>query len=244
LFKTGQISCSNYSSTNIPITIPTTANVTVNSTLSVPLTDVISDVNLTLNITHTWVNDITVTLISPAGTQVQLVAQPCTSASLQNITATFDDSGVPVVCGSNPAISGTVIPVQTLSAFNGQTMNGTWTLRVLDSFNQDGGSINSWSLNLCKNTAVPLEVDENTLLNFSLYPNPNKGNFTISYNSISTNKINVSVFDIRGRAVFTNDYQNNGFFNENIQLSNLQSGIYLVKVQDGDKQITKKIVIE
>lgn len=244
LFKTGQISCSNYSSTNIPITIPTTANVTVNSTLSVPLTDVISDVNVTLNITHTWVNDITVTLISPAGTQVQLVAQPCTSASLQNITATFDDSGVPVVCGSNPAISGTVIPVQTLSAFNGQTMNGTWTLRVLDSFNQDGGSINSWSLNLCKNTAVPLEVDENTLLNFSLYPNPNKGNFTISYNSISTNKINVSVFDIRGRAVFTNDYQNNGFFNENIQLSNLQSGIYLVKVQDGDKQITKKIVIE
>jgi subtilisin-like proprotein convertase family protein len=244
VFKTGQITCNDFSSINVPISIPTTANATVNSTLSVTNTDIISDVNVTLNISHTWVNDMTITLISPSGTEVQLVAQPCTSDDLQNITATFDDFGVPVVCGTNPAISGTVIPVQALSAFNGQTMNGTWTLRVLDSFNQDGGTINDWSLNLCSNTAVPLAINENTLQNFTLYPNPNNGSFTVSFNSNSNNKINIDVFDIRGRNVYSDEYQNNGFFNENIQMSTIQSGIYLVKVQDGDKQITKKIVIE
>lgn len=244
LFKTGQVTCNNYSSTNVPITIPTTANATVNSTLTISNTDVISDVNITLNITHTWVNDMTITLISPAGTQVQLVAQPCTSASLQNITATFDDSGVPIVCGTNPAISGTVRPVQPLSAFNGQVMNGTWVLRVLDSFSQDGGAINSWSLNLCSTQAVPLNTNENTLQDLSLYPNPNNGNFTVSFNSNSTKKINVEVYDIRGRRVYNNEYQNNGYFNENINVSNLQSGVYMVKVQDGDNQLTKKIVIE
>ncbi|WNM19927.1 zinc-dependent metalloprotease [Flavobacterium capsici] len=244
LFKTGQITCTNYNSTNVPITIPTTANVTVNSTLSVPDTDVISDVNVTLNISHTYVNDLTITLISPAGTQVKLVQRPCADAELENITATFDDSGIPLVCQVSPAISGVVIPLETLTAFNGQTMNGIWTLRVFDQFNLDGGAINGWTLNLCKNTAVPLEVNENSLQNFSLYPNPNNGNFNISFNSNSTNKINVGVFDIRGRSVFSNDYQNNGFFNETINLSNIQSGIYLVKVQDGEKQITKKIVVE
>jgi hypothetical protein len=49
---------------------------------------------------------------------------------------------------------------------------------------------------------------------------------------------------MRGRAVFSNNYQNNGYFNENIQLNNLQTGVYLLKVTDGDRQITKKIIIE
>lgn len=244
LFKTGQIDCADFVSPNVPVTIPTTANATVNSTQNVTATGIISDANITVNIAHTWVNDLRVTLISPAGTQVQLVNRPCTSASLRNITATFDDSGVPVVCGNNPAISGTVIPVQALSAFNGESMNGTWTLRVLDSFAGDGGTINGWTLNLCSNTPVALAVSETEIQDFALYPNPNNGSFTISFNSNSSNKINVGVFDIRGRNVYSNEYQNNGFFNENVQLANLQSGIYLVKVQDGDKQITKKIVIE
>jgi subtilisin-like proprotein convertase family protein len=244
IFKTGQIECANFVSTDVPITILTTANVTANSTVNVTSTDIISDANITVNISHTWVNDMIITLISPAGTQVQLVNRPCTNAPLQNITATFDDSGSTVTCATNPAISGTVQPVQSLAAFNGQSMNGIWTLRVFDAANQDGGAINGWTLNLCKNTAVPLAVNESALQNFSLYPNPNKGNFTISFNSNSSNKINVSVFDIRGRNIYSNDYQNNGFFNENIQLNAFQSGIYLVKVQDGDQQITRKIIIE
>lgn len=244
LFKTGQITCNSFSSSNVPVTIPTSANVTVNSTLNVSTSGIISDVNISLDITHSWVNDVTITLISPSGTQVQLVAQPCTYASLLNIIATFDDSGNPIVCGINPAISGTIIPLQSLSVFNGQQMNGTWTLRVLDSAQGDGGAITSWSLNICNVSEVPLSVNDNTFQNFALYPNPNKGNFTISFNSDNSEKISVGVFDIRGRSVFNKEYQNNGLFNENMQLGDLQSGVYLVKVQNGSKQLTKKIVIE
>ena len=243
-FSTGAQVCTNYSSTNVPITIPTTANATVNSTLAITDTDVISDANITLNISHTWVNDMTVTLISPAGTQVQLVAQPCASNALNNIVATFDDAGIPVVCSNNPAISGVVKPIQLLSAFNGQTMNGTWTLRVLDSFNGDGGAINSWSLNLCKTVDPSLAVNSNTIQNFNMYPNPNNGNFTINFNSQSNKDIAISVYDLRGRNVFSNSYKNTGIVNENIQLNNLQSGVYLIKVQDGENQITKRIIIE
>ena len=243
LFKTGQIACNDFSN-NVPITISTSSNVTINSTQDITSTDIISDANVTININHTWVNDLTITLISPTGTQVQLVNGPCASASLSNISATFDDAGIALICGNNPAIAGTVIPIQALAAFNGQAMNGVWTLRVKDSFSGDGGVLNGWTLNLCSNTAVPLAIIENSIKNFALYPNPNTGSFTVSFNSNSTNKINVGVFDIRGRNVYSNEYQNNGFFNENIQMNNIQSGIYLVKVQDGDQQIIKKIVIE
>jgi len=117
-------------------------------------------------------------------------------------------------------------------------------LRVLDSAQGDGGAITSWSLNICNVSEVPLSVDDNTFQNFILYPNPNKGNFTISFNSDNSEKINVRVFDIGGRSVFNKEYQNNGLFNENMHLDNLQSGVYLVKVQNGSKQLTKKIVIE
>lgn len=242
-FVTGIITCLTATSTNVPITIPTTANVTANSTLNVTSTNTVSDANVTIDITHSWVNDMTITLISPSGTQVQLVVQPCTSVALNDITATFDDAGVPIVCGNNPAISGVVNPAQALSAFNGEPMNGTWTLRVLDSFNQDGGSINGWSLNLC-NTAPALAVNQNIFENFALYPNPNNGTFTVQFNSLSDNSILIGIHDIRGREVFSKTYQNNGFFNEKLQLDNLQSGVYLINIQDGDKKITKKIVIE
>lgn len=242
-FGTGQVVCSTFTSTNVPITIPTTANVTVNSTLIVPDNLTLSDVNATLNITHTWVNDMTITLISPAGTQVQLVAQPCTSASLQNIQATFDDAGNTLVCATNPAISGTIKPFQVLSAFNGESSQGTWTLRVLDSFNQDGGAINGWSLNLCS-TQQPLAVPSFSNAEFVVYPNPSKGIFNVRYQSESTHSISITVIDMQGRSVFAKSYENNGLLEAAISLQNVQAGVYILSVVDGNRKSVKRIIVE
>ncbi len=82
------------------------------------------------------------------------------------------------------------------------------------------------------------------LNNFALYPNPNKGNFSIQFESISINDINIAVHDLRGRSIFERNYPNTGMFSQNLQLDNVQSGIYLVTVKDGDKKVVKKIVVE
>jgi subtilisin-like proprotein convertase family protein len=241
-FTTGVIACASTSSTNIPLAISASGTPTINSTLNIPAGGTIGDVNITMNVSHTWINDLTATLISPAGTQVQLYAQPCTSASILNIVATFDDSGSNVVCGTNPGISGTVKPTQLLSAFNGQTSTGTWTLRIADAFNQDGGALNSWSLNIC--TVQTAGLEENSLENFVVYPNPNNGNFTVQLNSNTGNDIKIGVHDVRGRLIFEKAYQNTGTFNQTLQLNDVQSGIYMVTVQDGDRKEVKKIVIK
>ena len=197
-----------------------------------------------MDVTHTWINDLTATLISPSGTQVQLFAQPCTSADIQNISATFDDSGANVVCGTDPGITGVVKSTQVLSAFNGQSSTGTWTLRILDGFNQDGGSLNSWSINIC--TIQPLSVDDNVIAisDVVIYPNPNNGNFNIQFTSTSGNEIKVNVHDVRGREIYAKSFTNNGLFNENLQLDTVQSGVYLVTVQDGSRKEVKKIVVQ
>ena len=241
-FTTGNVLCATLPSANVPLAIASTANVTVNSTLAVTENLTLTDVNVNVNITHSWVRDLTLTLISPAGTAVQLVARPCTNAALNDIIATFDDAGIPIACANNPAVSGTVQPTQVLSALNGQNSQGTWTLRVLDSANQDGGSIVGWSLNPC-GIQVPLSVDQNSLANFAVYPNPTQGNFTVQFNSDSSQPVQVDLYDLRGRSVYHANFENTGFFAQNIQLTAVQAGVYVLKVKDGTKQVTRKLVI-
>lgn len=98
-----------------------------------------------------------------------------------------------------------------------------------------------------KNFAITaaLANDQFELSNFTLYPNPNKGSFNIKFDSnTGYSDIKVNVFDMRGRKIFENTYANHATFNENIQLTDAQSGVYLVSVIDGNQKIVKRIVIE
>jgi len=89
--------------------------------------------------------------------------------------------------------------------------------------------------------SLPTESFE--LSGVNLYPNPNDGNFSVQFTPSAQN-IGITVHDMRGRVIYDRKYQNNGLFNEEIQLNNVQSGVYLVSVQDGTKKLTKKIVIK
>ena len=94
------------------------------------------------------------------------------------------------------------------------------------------------------NVMASLSVGENEFENFAIFPNPNNGEFTVKLNSNSGKAINISVYDIRGRRIFNNAYDNGSDFNQTVKLNNVQSGLYLVTVKDGGRNITKKIVVE
>ena len=239
-FKTGLIACNTTASPNVPVVISATGAPTITSTLTIASGGVISDLNVLAQITHPWISDLTVSITSPAGTTVELISEQCNDSD--NMNATFDDAGVALVCGTNPAISGILIPSQALSAFNGESSTGTWTLTVSDGYNQDGGSLTSWSLNVC--STAPLAVNENLFQDFAIYPNPNNGNFTVMFNTVSSENVNVDVYDMRGRQIYKNEFTNSGAFNQNINLDNVQAGVYLVLVTNGESKIVKRIIIE
>ncbi|WP_343328834.1 reprolysin-like metallopeptidase [Polaribacter staleyi] len=82
---------------------------------------------------------------------------------------------------------------------------------------------------------------------FNLYPNPTKGEFTLNLKLINTDNVSVQLFDIRGRLVAQKVFLNTNkdtSFSKKISFNNLSGGLYLLKVTNGNKQTTRKLIIE
>ncbi|MEH6537023.1 MAG: T9SS type A sorting domain-containing protein [Psychroserpens sp.] len=207
--------------------------------INIPDLATIESMTINVDVTHTYVSDLIVRIIHPDETTfIDVFNGDCGSNGDFDIT--FDDEAGTLVCGS-PTI-GTFAPGEALSAFTGLEAQGDWTILIADFWAGDTGTLNDWSIEICAESA--LSVDDLALEDFAIFPNPNEGEFTVKLNSNSGNAINIDVHDIRGRRIFTNAYTNGSDFNQTVKLNNVQSGLYLVTVRDGDRQITKKIVVE
>jgi hypothetical protein len=217
-------------------------------TLNFPAGGTISSVKVFNTITHTYLSDVQTDISSPQNptTFIKLFNRSCGNISTATtggpLNLKFSDGAAAIDCAST-ALQ-TVIPDGLLSTFNGQNPQGNWTFRVYDNFTGDTGTINTWGIEVCTQTITPLSTQDFGLAEFSLYPNPNKGNFTVKFNSASQNNVGITVHDMRGRIIFDNSYDNTGLFSQNIQLDNAQSGVYLVTVKNGDRKEVKRIVIE
>lgn len=204
-------------------------------------TGTVSDVNVTVNVTHPSVRDILVALRHPDQTTIVFLWENKACAQ-GNFNINFDDaSASAIVCG-NPT-SGTFQPVGSLTAFNNKSVAGTWTLMIADGYAGNTGQINSWNLEICTQQAASTEQFA-SMSDFAIYPNPNNGNFTVSFTSGTAQDIKIGVYDMRGRQVMQRSYANTGAFSGNINLDNVEAGIYLVNVEDGANRITKKIVVQ
>ena len=209
--------------------------------INVPDAGPIESMTVNVDVSHTWISDLIIRIIHPDGTTFVDVWNGDCTGGVVDIDITFDDEGVALDCG-NTANGSTYIPGDTLSAFNGLDAQGDWTILMADFFAQDTGQLNDWTLTIC--TEQPLGVNEFSQDSFAIFPNPNNGEFTIKLNSNSGNDIKVDVLDIRGRNIFNNVYTNTGDFNETVKLDNVQSGMYLVTVNDGINEVTKRIIVD
>lgn len=92
------------------------------------------------------------------------------------------------------------------------------------------------------NTASIKDV---TFSNFNLFPNPTKGAFKVQFDAEDSQKVSVQLYDITGRFIGEKNYQNSStYFSENINFYNLSSGLYLVRISNGTKQTTRKLMVE
>ncbi|WP_296380692.1 lamin tail domain-containing protein [Winogradskyella sp.] len=90
-----------------------------------------------------------------------------------------------------------------------------------------------------------IENDDPTLSNeqftstvFTLYPNPTNTGF-VNITSSNSDAMNVQVFDILGKRV-----KNETLTNSTLDVSNLNTGLYIVKITQNDASVTKKLVIK
>ncbi|MFK5959453.1 MAG: proprotein convertase P-domain-containing protein [Lutibacter sp.] len=128
-----------------------TAGAAAESIITVADDITVSDINVTINISHTYIQDLVISVIAPDATEIVLFDRECNGEN--DISATYDDAAAATITCDTP-VTGTNIPTNLLSGFNGKSSLGDWTLKVLDYYNVDTGTINSWSIEICQTQTI------------------------------------------------------------------------------------------
>ncbi|TAH41409.1 MAG: hypothetical protein E6Q43_03975 [Dokdonella sp.] len=139
----------------LPLAIPDSSPAGVTSTITVAEDITLTDLQVGVEIDHTWVGDVFISLTSPGGTTVTLLDRPgytgsgfgCSSNDMDVVFSDAASVDPETSCPAGPPwLSGPVLPFSPLSAFDGESTVGTWTLTVSDNAGGDTGQIVNWSL--------------------------------------------------------------------------------------------------
>ncbi len=89
-------------------------------------------------------------------------------------------------------------------------------------------------------SGATLNVNKEIIQGFSTYPNPvNNGKLTIT--TSNSGEKEVMIYSVLGKRVFEQKFTGN---KKEFNISHINSGIYIMKVLEGDKIATKKLVIK
>ncbi len=96
------------------------------------------------------------------------------------------------------------------------------------------------------NTAVLSGVQsiDGSIPNLTIYPNPTNGVFNLTYTLTNVGNVNISIIDELGQVVYANAEQRSaGQTNEQINLENISTGIYSLRLQTTSGIKVKKLVV-
>ena len=103
---------------------------------------------------------------------------------------------------------------------------------VLKYVNLNDGT--NWHIGMNNGVRNPTYVKDLQKNSFSLFPNPNDGNFKINLSEDLVNQpINIKIFDIQGRELFQKDISNH-IGEINLDVSSFESGQYIIQITNLD----------
>jgi parallel beta-helix repeat protein len=90
-----------------------------------------------------------------------------------------------------------------------------------------------------------LENNDSTV-NYNLFPNPNNGNFILNItNSNSNEEVNLSVYSVLGQNIFEDHFiVNENEFNKKMNLENIANGIYFLILRGGNLNTTIRFIVQ
>jgi hypothetical protein len=177
------------------------------------------------------------------------IASTCYNKATANIATTASE----MTFNGNDAIglfkNGTLIDI--IGNFNGGSANfaSEETLRRKTTVTVPKTSFNKtsdWSVyaaDTCSGIGNRTSNDKETALqvseiNFEMYPNPSNGSITITTKN-NTKSVSIEIYSILGSKVYSQSKTNQ----EMIEINSLESGLYIVKIFDESKSISKKLIV-
>jgi len=116
-----------------------------------------------LDITHGYVGDLNIFLVAPDNSYIELTSGNGGGGQNYLNTCLTDLSPNLISAGSAP-FTGSFRPESPLYVVNnGLNPNGQWQLYILDSYPQDAGILNSWSITFGPNTGQPFPFTSSNL---------------------------------------------------------------------------------
>ncbi|MCW8941068.1 MAG: fibronectin type III domain-containing protein [Flavobacteriales bacterium] len=92
-------------------------------------------------------------------------------------------------------------------------------------------------------TCVGIE-DLSSTIDLNVYPNPNKGQFTLNLTTQNTTDLQIRITNIQGQEVFVkNNFDNINVINEEINIGNVK-GVYFLNIITNNEVVTKKIIVQ
>jgi subtilisin-like proprotein convertase family protein len=155
----------------------------VGSIITFPHDAIIVDVNIiSMSIDHTFVSDLFIELISPENIRVPLISFVCNTENDIDIGLDAQSLRPNFTIPCPPTDELSYQPVGDLDLYNDMISAGDWELSVFDAFDLDGGTIDSWELEICVNTIESLCSD--TLY---LFQDPLLYDFNIARKNVISN---------------------------------------------------------
>lgn len=115
-----------------------------------------------------------------------------------------------------------------------------WRVRAYSSVDTTNWS-DTWSFKTEGYIGIIEQFGQNSV---EIYPNPSNGDFKVAINSVSNSGYQLKVFDLTGRNVFEKNGQFTAGDNQvKLDLTALNKGIYMMRIQKGDETVTKKLFI-
>jgi hypothetical protein len=94
------------------------------------------------------------------------------------------------------------------------------------------------------NSSNSLNSDESARISFNVFPNPVQNEATIDFSAKMQGKVNVAIMDLVGRTIKTYDFNVSAADTRfNVDLSELQNGMYMMNVNNGTNQKSAKLVV-
>lgn len=250
-FRTFNDGCTTQESTDVPIAIPQESDVIINSTIEISEEFNFASAKVFVDIEHSWAGDLIAEVIAPNGTIFTLFDRPgypnsnfgCDESNIRVTLyndATQTAGQLDTSCESGDfAVSGDFQAVDAFTSIEGSA--GTWTLRVSDAFQQDGGQLVAWSIETCQNVEIPeADISGSRVMNVPRNASASFDDTVLKYNGDEAHVISINTLPASGQLLRSGSNLAQG---DVISAADMQMG-NIVYQHNGDDAMTDAFYVD